>query len=258
MIKIKFLGGAKKIFSTDYVEIEKTDITIEQLLDLLTKNNSDNDNRLDTNNLLVAVNGIDSSAMDGYLTKLKQGDVVSIIPIIHGGSSRRIQFNILNLHVELFEIKANQKLDINFLDKLRRKFPSLVIQAISTKYVIKKSHAEKIITISQMAQRNKTLLSKKIETDILLRFAGTTQIVDALERIGIKKGNSFILIAIGKKNLIEKLYQEIKPLLDIYPLSQNNQNFLRKKFNITKKQIDSITSKSPLEDLLSEKAAILF
>lgn len=258
MIKVKFLGGAKKIFSVDYIEIKKTDITIEQLLDHLIKSNPHNDNRLDTKNLLVAVNGIDSSAMDGSLTKLKQGDVVSIIPIIHGGSSKRIQFNIINSQVELFEIKANQKLDINFLDELRRKFPSLVIQAISTKYVIGKSHAEKIITISQMAQRNKTLLSKKIETDILLRFAGTTQIVDALEQVGIKSGNSFMLIAIGKKNLIEKLYQEIKPLLNTHPLLQNNQNFLRKKYNITKKQIDSITSKSPLEDLLSEKAAILF
>jgi tRNA threonylcarbamoyladenosine modification (KEOPS) complex Cgi121 subunit/molybdopterin converting factor small subunit len=258
LIKVKFLGGAKKIFSTDYVEIEKTDITIEQLLDLLIKNNQDNNNRLDTKNLLVAVNGIDSSAIDGYLTKLKHGDIVSIIPIIHGGSSRRIQFTILNSHVELFEIKSNQKLNINFLDELRRKFQSLVIQAISTKYVIGKSHAKKIITISQMAQRDKILLSKKIETDILLRFAGTTQIVDALEQVGIKSGNSFILITIGKKNLIEKLYHEIKPLLNTAPLSQNNQNFLRKKFNITKKQIDSITSKSPLEDILSEKAAILF
>jgi tRNA threonylcarbamoyladenosine modification (KEOPS) complex Cgi121 subunit/molybdopterin converting factor small subunit len=258
LIKVKFLGGAKKIFSTDYVEIQKTDITIEQLLDHLIKNNPDNHNRLDTKNLLVAINGIDSSAMDGSLTKLKHGDIVSIIPIIHGGSSKRIQINIINSYAELFEIKANQKLDINFLDVLRRKFPSLVIQAISHKYVIGKSHAEKIIAISQNAQRNKTLLSKKIETDILLRFAGTTQIVDALERVGIKKGNSFILIVIGKKNLIEKLYLEIKPLLNTTPLSQNNQNFLRKKFNITKKQIDSITSKSPLEDLLSEKAAILF
>jgi len=258
LIKVKFLGGAKKIFSVDYIEIEKTDITIEQLLEHLTKNNLENNNRLDTNNLLVAVNGIDSSAMDGSLTNLKHGDVVSIIPIIHGGSSRRIQFNITNSHVELFEIKANQKLGINFLDDLRRKFPSLIIQAISAKYVIGKSHAEKIIIISQMTQRNKILLSKKIETDILLRFAGTTQIIDALERVGIKKGNSFILIAIGKKNLIEKLYQDLKPLLNTNPLSQNNQNFLRKKFNITKKQIDSVTSKSPLEDLLSEKAAILF
>jgi tRNA threonylcarbamoyladenosine modification (KEOPS) complex Cgi121 subunit len=207
---------------------------------------------------LVAVNGIDSSAIDGYLTKLKHGDVVTIIPIIHGGSFQRIQFNIINSHVELFEIKANQKIEINFLDNLRRKFPSLIIQAISSKYVIGKSHAEKIIAISKMAQRNQLLLSKKIETDILLRFAGTTQILDALKRVGIKSGSSFIIIAIGRKNLIEKLYQQIQPFLSVYPLSKNNQNFLRKKFNITKKQIDSITSKFPLEDLLAEKAAILF
>jgi tRNA threonylcarbamoyladenosine modification (KEOPS) complex Cgi121 subunit/molybdopterin converting factor small subunit len=258
LIKVKFLGGAKKFFSADYRDIEKTDITIEQLLDLLIKNNHDTNNKLDTNNLLVAVNGIDSSAIDGYLTKLKHGDVVTIIPIIHGGSFQRIQFNIINSHVELFEIKANQKIEINFLDNLRRKFPSLIIQAISSKYVIGKSHAEKIIAISKMAQRNQLLLSKKIETDILLRFAGTTQILDALKRVGIKSGSSFIIIAIGRKNLIEKLYQQIQPFLSVYPLSKNNQNFLRKKFNITKKQIDSITSKFPLEDLLAEKAAILF
>jgi len=258
LIKVKFLGGAKKFFSADYVDIEKTDITIEQLLEHLIKNNSHIDNELDINNLLVAVNGIDSSAMDGSLTKLKEGDIVSIIPIIHGGSSGRIQFNITNSYVELFEIKEHQKLDVHFLDDLRRKFPSLIIQAISAKYVIGKSHAEKIIAVSKMAQRNKTLLSKKIETDILLRFAGTTQIVDALEQVGIKSGNSYILFAIGRKNSIEKLYQVIKPLLSTYPLSKNNQSFLRKKFNISKKQMDAIRSKSPLEDLLCEKAAILF
>ena len=258
MIKVKFLGGAKKFFSADYIDIEKTDLTIEQLLALLIKNKPDNDNKLDRTNLLIAVNGIDSSAMDGSMTKLKSGDIVSIIPIIHGGSSRRIQFSITNSYVELFEIKENQKLDVDFLDDLRKKFPSLIIQAISTKYVIGKSHAEKIIAISQMAKRNKTLISKKFETDILLRFAGTTQIVDALERVGIKSGNSFIIFAIGKKGSIEKLYQEIKSLLSTSPLSKNNQKFLRKKFNITKKQTDAIMSKSPLEDLLSEKAAILF
>jgi tRNA threonylcarbamoyladenosine modification (KEOPS) complex Cgi121 subunit/molybdopterin converting factor small subunit len=257
LIKVKFLGGAKKIFSIDYKDIEKNDITIEHLLELLIKNNSGT-NKLDTNNLLVAVNGIDSSALNGSLTKLNHGDIVSIIPIIHGGTYQRIQFSIKNSHVELFEFKANKKLDNNFLDDLRKKFPSLIIQAISSKYIIGKSHAEKIITISQLAQRNNTLLSKKIETDILLRFAGTTQIVDALDKVGIKSGQNFILIVIGRKKLIEKLCQEIKPFLNPYPLSQNNQNFLRKKFNITRKQMNAIASKSPVEDLLSEKAAILF
>ncbi len=34
--------------------------------------------------------------------------------------------------------------------------------------------------------------------------------------------------------------------------------FLKKYFKITKKQLDSVYSKNPLEDILVEKAAILF
>ena len=237
--------------------IDENDFTIQQLLDFLVKKKPQNSIPLDVNNLLVAVNGIDSSAIDGSFTKLKNNDVVSIIPIIHGGSSIRIQFKISNSYVELFDIKANQKLDINFLDEIRKKFPNLVIQAISSNYILSKSHAEKIITISSMAKENRTLISKKIDTDILLRFAGTTQIQDAIHKVGIKTGYGFIVIAIGKKFTINKLFNYVKPFLSNNPLSKNNQIFLRKKFNISKNQMDTIISLNPLEDLLTEKATIL-
>ena len=101
------------------------------------------------------------------------------------------------------------------------------------------------------------MISKKIDTDILLRFAGTTQIQDAIERVGIKNVNDFIIIAIGNQTVINKLYNFLKPNLSNNPLSKNNQIFLRKKFNITKKHMDSVLSKNPLEDLLIEKATIL-
>ena len=104
MITVKFLGGAKKSFSTDHIDIEKNDLTLQQLLDFLIKNIPKNDNKLDVNNLLIAINGIDSSAIDGPLTNLKNGDVISIIPIIHGGSSKRIQFKISNSCIELFDV----------------------------------------------------------------------------------------------------------------------------------------------------------
>ncbi len=257
MITVKFLGGAKKSFLVDSLAIDENDITIQQLLDFLVKNKPKNSINLDVNNLLIAVNGIDSSAIDGSLTKLKNNDVVSIIPIIHGGSSTRIQFKISNSHVELFDIKANRKLDINFLDTTRKKFPDLVIQAVSSNYILSKSHAEKIITISNMAKENSTLISKKIDTDILLRFAGTTQIQDAIHRVGIKTGDGFIVIAIGKKLTLDKLFNYVKPFLHNNPLSKNNQIFLRKKFNISKNQMGAIISLNPLEDLLTEKATIL-
>lgn len=257
MITVKFLGGAKKSYSTDSLKIEQNDLTLHELLDYLIKNKPVNDYTLDVNNLLIAVNGVDSSATEGQETKLKPGDVVSIIPIIHGGSSHRIQFQISNATVELFDIKTTKILKIDFLDKLRKKFPNLIIQGISSNYILSKSHVQKIIFISQMARKNNNLLSKKIETDILLRFAGTTQINEAIKRVGIKQESSFILITIGSKTSINRLFLEIKPLLNKVLFSKNNENFLKKKFNITNKQLDAIISKSPLEDLLAEKAAIL-
>lgn len=258
MITVKFLGGAKKSFATNSIEIEKSTISIKDLLDYLIKNKPTNDFSLDVNNLLIAVNGIDSSAIQGKETTIKTGDVVSIIPIIHGGAPKRNQMQILKTTVEIFDVKLSRNSEKNFLDELRKKFPSLVIQAISSKYILGKSHAQKIIFLSQMAKKNNNLLSKKIETDILLRFAGTTQINEAIKRVGIEKENNFILIAMGKKLLINKLFTEIKSSLNIKPFSKNNEIFLKKKFKITKKQLDSVNSKYPLEELLAEKAAILF
>ena len=101
----------------------------------------------------------------------KTGDVVSIIPIIHGGSSNRVQFQIFGTNIELFDIKTSKNIKKDFLDELRKKFPKLTIQGISSNYILSKTHAQKIIFVSQMAKKNKNLLSKKIETDILLRFA---------------------------------------------------------------------------------------
>ena len=257
MITVKFLGGAKKSFSSNGMTLEKDDITIEQLLDFLVKNKPKNDDKFDTANLLVAVNGVDSSAIDGLKTKLKTNDVVSIIPIIHGGALQRIHFKISKSHVELFDIDPKHKLDTDFLDNIRKKFPNLIVQAVSSNYILSKSHAQKIISISHLAKQNQTLISKKIDTDILLRFAGTTQIQDAIERVGIKNGDGFVIIAMGRQPIINKLFIFLKPYLNKNPLSKNNQVFLRKKFNITKKHLDSIVSKNPLEDLLIEKATIL-
>jgi hypothetical protein len=39
--------------------------------------------------------------------------------------------------------------------------------------------------------------------------------------------------------------------------SKKNDSFLKKYFKITQKQIDSVYSKNPLEDILVEKAAVL-
>lgn len=254
MITVKLFGGAKKTFSTDQIIVNQDNLTIQELLDYLAKNKPKNTNELDTSNLLVAVNGVDSSTMGGFSAKLKANDIVSIIPIIHGGSTRT-KFLIDNKTIEIFAIK-NQGSNIEFLDKLREKFQNIVIQGMSSNFILNPSHVKKIILLSLYAQKNNILLSKKLETDIIMRFAGTNQIIQAIKIVGVKNNQDFVIIAIGKKLLLDKLFDYLKPFLTTLP--KNNQPFLRKKFNISSKHLGVVSSKTPLEDLLTERAAVLF
>lgn len=256
MITVKFLGGAKKSFSTDLLEINRTEITISELLEVLLSIKPENTLNLDIDNILIAVNGVDSSAMDGKMTIVKKGDVVSIIPIIHGGSLKRAIFPIHKKTIQIMEIKGSKDIDMEFLDDLRNDFSDLKIQAISNNFVLNLSHAKKIILLSLTSQKNNILLSNKLETDILMRFALTSQISNAITVAGIKPKKNLILIAIGKKKQLDFLYSKLLPRTTIL-FSKNNTSFLKKQFVIGKKQLDSVLTKTPLEDSLVEKAAVL-
>ncbi len=256
MVTVKLVGGAKKLFSTDQLELEIDNITIERLLELLIEIKPKNTPILDTNNILIAINGADSSAMEGKLTRIKNSDLISIIPIIHGGSNKKIVMKNGKKLIQIVEIKGSKKVDVSFLDDLRREFPKIKLQAISSKFILNSYHLKKILSISTTSEKENILLSNKLETDILMRFAATRQIADAIISAGIKPKNNIILIAIGNKTMLDKLYQKLNPLI-IEIFSKDNSSFLKKHFKITKKQLDSIYSKTPLEDLLIEKGAIL-
>lgn len=257
MITVKFTGGARKSFDTDEMILEKSNITINQLIEYLISTKPESTTSFDGKNLLIAVNGIDSSALNGNETILNDNDVINIIPIIHGGTSSRIQLKLFSTNIEIFEMKKTFTFDNTSLNKLRMKFPNLVIQAISSKFLLNKSHIKKIISLSLLAKKHKTMLSKKLETDILLRFAGTTQINYAIEKAGFNSKSSFCIIAIGKKSLLEKLHNELNDGINNTPLRVDNSHFLKKYFKISKKHIDSIDSNFSLEDLLVERSSIL-
>ena len=256
MITVKLLGGAKKSFSTDKIVLEKRTNTINELITHLIEIKPKDTLEFDTKNLLIAVNGVDSSALKGYDTKLSDNDEISIIPIIHGGS-RRIQFSISQLNVEIFDILFHKKLDRDFLDGLRTSHKQLTIQVINPKFILNAQHAKKILAISLQAKKTKTMLSKKIETDILLRFAATTQISEAIKIAGRKMNTDFLIIAIGKKSSLSRLYFQLKPFLNQKPLSRNNQSFLKKQFNISKNQLSAVQSNDSIGDVIVEKAAVL-
>ena len=256
MITVKLIGGAKKSFSTEQLDIDKSDISIQELIDLLLKLKPADSPNLDTDNALIAVNGIDSSALDGKSTVIRNNDLVSVIPVIHGGSPKKLLFEISKKQIQIIEIKGQKIIDVKFIDTLRKKYPKIYLQAVSSKFILNVGHFKKILFLSLESRKNNVLLSNKLETDILMRFALTTQISDAIMTVGIKPKTNFILIAIGNKNILNSLYQELLPLaVDIF--FNDHERFLKKHFKITKKQLDAIYSKTPLEDILVEKSAVL-
>ena len=256
MFTVKFVGGAKKSFPIENLKIDKSDITIQELITLLSELKPGDTPELDTDNVLIAINGADSSAMDGKSTKIKDNDLVSIIPIIHGGSSKKFTFEFSKKQIQAIEIKGQKSIDVKFIDDLRKKYPKLLLQAVSSDFVLNSYHFKKIISLSIESQKNNLLLSNKLETDILMRFALTKQISDAIKNIGIKPKSNFILIAIGNKKTLNSLYDDLLPI-STNLFSKNNETSIKKHFKITKKHIDSVYSKNPLADILVEKAAVL-
>jgi molybdopterin converting factor small subunit/tRNA threonylcarbamoyladenosine modification (KEOPS) complex Cgi121 subunit len=256
MIIVKLVGGAKKCFLTEQLKIDESDISIQELLDLLLELKPDDTPNLDTENILIAINGTDSSAMEGKSTKIKNNDLVSIIPVIHGGSSKKLIFEILKKQIQIVEIKGQKTIDVKFLDDLRKKYPKIHLQAVSSNFILNNNHLKKILSLSLESEKNKILLSNKLETDILIRFALTGQISDAIVNVGIKPKTNFILIAVGNKKILNSLSKELLPF-SVNLFLKNNNSFLKKYFKITEKQLDSVYSKNPLEDILVEKAAIL-
>ena len=253
MFTVKFVGGAKKSFPMEYLKIDKSGISIKELICLLLELKPANTDKLDTENILIAINGADSSAMDGDSTIIEEGDLISIIPVIHGGSPGKILFEFSKKTIQVVEIKGKKSLDVKFIDHLREKYPKLLIQAVSSNFILDIYHLKKIISLSIESKNNDILLSNKLEIDILMRFALTTQISDAIKNVGIKPKTNFVIIAIGNKTSLNSLYHELVPY-SVKLFSKNHESYVKKYFKITKLPINS---KHPLADVLIEKAAVL-
>jgi tRNA threonylcarbamoyladenosine modification (KEOPS) complex Cgi121 subunit len=131
------------------------------------------------------------------------------------------------------------------------------MEGVSSRCILSITHAKKIIGLSLFAKKHNILLSKKLQTDILLRFAATTQISEAIKEVGIEGHNHFTIIAMGNKSSLSKLGGFLATHLVSIDYKKNSK-YLQKQFKISKKHLDAVDSKTPLEDLMVEKAAVLF
>ena len=84
MITLKLLGGVKFATGKTSIIIDKQQSSINEIIKEI-KNDSKNSKILHEQNLIITVNGVDSSVSGGKDTIIKSGDVVTIVTIIHGG-----------------------------------------------------------------------------------------------------------------------------------------------------------------------------
>jgi molybdopterin synthase sulfur carrier subunit len=84
LITLKLLGGVKFAMGKTSMVINKSQATVKEIIDEL-KNESRHTKILNEQNLIITVNGVDSSITGGKETVIKSGDILTIVTIIHGG-----------------------------------------------------------------------------------------------------------------------------------------------------------------------------
>ena len=84
MITLKLLGGVKFAVGKNSIVIDKLQSTVKEIIEELKKESRDS-KLLNEKNLMVSVNGVDSSVTGGFKTVIKTGDVITIVTVIHGG-----------------------------------------------------------------------------------------------------------------------------------------------------------------------------
>jgi molybdopterin synthase sulfur carrier subunit len=84
LITLKLLGGVKFAMGKTSLVIDKSQSTVKEIIEEL-KNQSRNTKILNEQNLIITVNGVDSSVTGGKETVIKSGDILTIVTIIHGG-----------------------------------------------------------------------------------------------------------------------------------------------------------------------------
>jgi molybdopterin converting factor small subunit len=80
------LGGVKKIVGHELIRITEPVVKVSYIMDLLRKNAAE-PARLNFDNVVIAVNGVDCSILGGIDASVKEGDEVTVVTIVHGGGT---------------------------------------------------------------------------------------------------------------------------------------------------------------------------
>lgn len=84
MITVDLLGGIRKTAGFSKVNINVTNSSINEILALLEKE-YDLKNKIKEDEIMIAINGVESSVLGGMGAKISSGDTITILSVVHGG-----------------------------------------------------------------------------------------------------------------------------------------------------------------------------
>jgi sulfur-carrier protein len=84
LITLKLLGGVKNTIGKNSLIIDKSQSTLQDIINELQKRSKDK-KIVNEKNLLISVNGVESSLIGGKDAIIKTGDMITIVTVVHGG-----------------------------------------------------------------------------------------------------------------------------------------------------------------------------
>ena len=78
------VGGIRKAVGFSTVNINVTNSSLNELLALLERE-YDLENKIKEDEIMIAINGVESSVMGGRGARISSGDTVTILSVVHGG-----------------------------------------------------------------------------------------------------------------------------------------------------------------------------
>jgi molybdopterin converting factor small subunit/tRNA threonylcarbamoyladenosine modification (KEOPS) complex Cgi121 subunit len=193
MITIKLLGGAKKAVGKTIISFDRTNASVLDILEFL-ESIAIQPRLLQPNNLIITLNGVDCASLQRHNTMIKSGDIVTVVPVVHGG----IDCMLDDYHLSIIGIQRIRQDPGKLVDKLRAEHNNVSIQAVNAIGVYGEEHARAVVRIVLEAEKRKIMITNRRETELLIRLAGTNQIAEAMRNAGLKKDTAGCFIAFSQ------------------------------------------------------------
>jgi tRNA threonylcarbamoyladenosine modification (KEOPS) complex Cgi121 subunit/molybdopterin converting factor small subunit len=211
MITIRLLGGAKKAVGRPAVNLDRPIASISDILDYLATISTE-PHLLQRNNLIIALNDVDSASLQGNNTLVKSGDTVKIVTVVHGG----MHYTLDSYYVSITGVQKITHDPGELVDRMRSQHNNVSIQAVDANAVYGEEHILGVLRIALEAEKRSIMLANRCEIELLIRLACTDQISEAIRRAGLKKGIAGCFIAFSQDNEALRQFEEwIKSEFDL-------------------------------------------